>query len=82
MTVTPRERRNASNTGNGDILMVKKEQRSGTSFIKIVYFDEESASDLLDVSAGGRTALTTEQVKERVAEMHGKAEANVAAKFG
>jgi hypothetical protein len=62
--------------------MVKKEQSFGTSFIKIVYFDEESASDLLDVSAGGRTALTTEQVKERVAEMHGKAEANVAAKFG
>lgn len=61
--------------------MGEKEQDLSISFIKIVYFDEESASDLLDVSAGGRTALTTEQVKERVAEMHGKAEANAAAKF-
>jgi hypothetical protein len=61
--------------------MVEKERDFSISFIKIVYFDEESASDLLDVSAGGRTALTTEQVKERVAEMHGKAEASAAAKF-
>ena len=51
------------------------------SFIKIVYFDEESASDLLDVSAGGKAVSSTEHVKERAAEMHSKAEAGVAAKF-
>lgn len=51
------------------------------SFTKIVYFDEESASDLLDVFAGGRSSLTTEQVKERAAEMHARAEASTAVKF-
>lgn len=61
--------------------MTKREEKSGPSFIKIVYFDEESVSDLLDVSAGGKTALTTEQVKERAADIHSKAEAGIAAKF-
>ncbi len=62
-------------------MMSKREQNSPASFIKIVYFDEESASDLLDVSAGGKAALTTEQVKERAADIHSKAEASAAAKF-
>ncbi|MEV7648188.1 DUF6414 family protein [Arthrobacter sp. NPDC089319] len=61
--------------------MTKREQNSGSSFIKIVYFDEESVSDLLDVSAGGKEAATTEQVKERAADIHSKAEARAAAKF-
>lgn len=61
--------------------MADREQSTTNSFIKIVYFDEESASDLLDVSSGGKTMLTTEEVKERVAELHGKAEVSAAAKF-
>lgn len=61
--------------------MTKREQKASTSFIKIVYFDEESVSDLLDVSAGGKAASTTEQVKERAANVQSKAEASMAAKF-
>lgn len=38
------------------------------SMIKIVYFDEESASDYLDISVGGKTAATGEDVKERTKE--------------
>lgn len=61
--------------------MTKPEQNASTSFIKIVYFDEESVSDLLDVSAGGKAASTTEQVRERAANVQSKAEASMAAKF-
>lgn len=51
------------------------------SMIKIVYFDEESASDYLDISAGGKAASTSEDVKERTKEMHGKVEAGLIAKL-
>ncbi|MEC5185934.1 hypothetical protein RCH12_003412 [Cryobacterium sp. MP_3.1] len=61
--------------------MTKRVHDSSNSLIKSVYFDEESASDLLDVSAGGKTSATTEQVKERFADIHSKAEAGVAAKL-
>lgn len=49
--------------------------------IKIVYFDEESASDYLDISAGGREGFTTEAVKERLKDVHAKTEAGLIAKF-
>lgn len=55
--------------------------RSQESMIKIVYFDEESASDYLDISAGGKTASTSENVKERAKEVHGKVEAGLLAKL-
>lgn len=51
------------------------------TMIKVVYFDEESASDYLDISAGGKTASTSEDVKERTKEMHGKVEAGLIAKL-
>lgn len=51
------------------------------SLIKVVYFDEESASDYLDMSAGGKTASTSEDVKERTNETHGKVEAGLIAKL-
>lgn len=35
------------------------------SLIKIVYFDEESASDFLDISAGGKEVFTREKIRER-----------------
>lgn len=40
------------------------------SMIKVVYFDEESASDYLDISAGGKATSTSEDVKERGKELH------------
>ena len=49
--------------------------------IKIVYFDEESASDYLDMSAGGKSASTSEQIRERSRETHAKVEASIAAKL-
>lgn len=51
------------------------------SMIKIVYFDEESASDYLDISAGGKTAATSEDVKERTKDVHAKVEAGLVAKL-
>ncbi|MFP3490190.1 hypothetical protein R0K20_21580 [Staphylococcus sp. SIMBA_130] len=38
---------------------------ASASMIKVIYFDEETASDYLDISAGGKTASTSEQVQER-----------------
>jgi len=49
--------------------------------IKIVYFDEETASDYLDISSGGKAASTSENVKERTAKMHGEVESKLAVKF-
>ncbi|MBT9605935.1 DUF6414 family protein [Microbacterium sp.] len=49
--------------------------------IKIVYFDEESASDLLDIVAGGKETSSTEQTKERAAQVEAEAGAKAAAKF-
>lgn len=61
--------------------MADKNGAGAAFMIKIVYFDEQSASDYLDMSAGGRTAMTKEAVQNRVSEMHSKLEASVAAKF-
>lgn len=49
--------------------------------IKVVYFDEETASDYLDISAGGKTASTSENVKDRTTKLHSDVEAKLAAKF-
>ena len=62
--------------------MTKKTTKDeSSSLIKVVYFDEESASDYLDISAGGKTASTSEDVKERINEVHGDVEAGLIAKF-
>lgn len=60
--------------------MASKEKPE-TSMIKIVYFDEQSASDYLDISAGGKAVSTSEHVRKRATDMAAKAEANAAAKF-
>lgn len=49
--------------------------------IKIVYFDEESASDLLDIVAGGKETSSKELTKERAAEVEAEAGVKAAAKF-
>lgn len=58
-----------------------KSDTSQNSLIKIVYFDEESASDYLDISTGGRAASTSEQVQERSKETHAKVEAGLMARL-
>ena len=49
--------------------------------IKIVYFDEESASDLLDIVAGGKETSSKELSKNRAAEIEAEASAKAAARF-
>ena len=51
------------------------------SLIKIVYFDEQSASDYLDITAGGKQTINREDVTKRITAMHAKLEANIVAKF-
>jgi hypothetical protein len=51
------------------------------AMIKVVYFDEESASDYLDISAGGKEVATSEQVRERSKEVHADVETKLIAKF-
>jgi hypothetical protein len=49
--------------------------------IKVVYFDEESASDFLDITAGGKEVATSEEVAERTKEAHTEVEAKLIAKL-
>ncbi|MBO0983654.1 DUF6414 family protein [Rathayibacter sp. SD072] len=60
--------------------MVEK-NKIAAPLVKIVYFDEESASDLLDITAGGKEASSKESARERTAEVEAKAGAKAAAKF-
>lgn len=55
--------------------------QSNKAMIKVVYFDEESASDYLDISAGGKALSTSEHVKERSNDLHSKVEAGLFAKL-
>lgn len=59
----------------------RSEDRATASLVKIVYFDEESASDLLDIAAGGKETASKEVSKERTAEVEAEARAKAAAKF-
>ena len=54
---------------------------TNATLIKIVYFDEESASDLLDIVAGGKETSSKELTKERAAQVEAEARAKAAAKF-
>lgn len=58
-----------------------KQNTTQVSLIKIVYFDEESASDLLDIVAGGKETSSKESTKERAAEVEAESGAKAAAKF-
>ncbi|WP_207346381.1 DUF6414 family protein [Arthrobacter sp. E3] len=59
--------------------MVRRAQNK--HLVKVVYFDEESVSDLLDISAGGKETSSKDQTKERTAEVEANASAKAAAKF-
>lgn len=52
-----------------------------TRMTKVVYFDEESASDYLDITAGGRETATTEKIKERAKSAHTDVETKLVAKL-
>lgn len=58
-----------------------RKEQTQKSMIKIVYFDEQSASDYLDISAGGKAVSTSEDVRKRTADLHGKVAAELTAKL-
>lgn len=60
--------------------MMKQNTRQ-VSLVKIVYFDEESASDFLDIVAGGKETSSKESTKERAAQVEAEARTKAAAKF-
>lgn len=49
--------------------------------IKVVYFDQESASDYLDIATGGNLSTTKEQIRERAAGAHSEVEGRLSAKL-
>ncbi|WP_204249320.1 DUF6414 family protein [Frondihabitans sp. PAMC 28766] len=61
--------------------MTDTSDQPGTDLIKIVYFDEQSASDYLDISAGGKEVTSAEHIRNRTNETHAKVDAAVSAKF-
>jgi hypothetical protein len=61
--------------------MAAADAATHATMIKVVYFDEESASDYLDISAGGKAAATSENVKDRTTNLHSEVETRLAAKF-
>ena len=65
----------------GRSLLPKSNQQSTSQMIKIVYFDEQSASDYLDITAGGKAVTTTEDVKKRAVDSQAKLETTLAARF-
>lgn len=54
---------------------------SPQSIVKVIYFDEQTASDYLDISTGGSAAFTSEHVRTRANDVHGELETKVAAKL-
>jgi hypothetical protein len=51
------------------------------SMLKVVYFDDQTASDYLDITAGGNSATTTQHVQTRTTDLHAAVETKVAAKL-
>ncbi|OCI32809.1 DUF6414 family protein [Oerskovia enterophila] len=62
--------------------MAGRDKASTEAMIKVVYFDALSASDYLDISAGGKTEATSAHVRERAADVAGRVDAKATAKFG
>jgi hypothetical protein len=49
--------------------------------VKVIYFDEQSASDYLDITAGGSSSSTAEEIKERASDVHAKVENKLSARL-
>lgn len=54
---------------------------STKSMVKVVYFDEQSASDYLDITAGGLSSSKSEEIKDRASELHAKVESKLSARL-
>lgn len=51
------------------------------SMVKVVYFDEQSASDFLDISQGGSAVTVREQMQERATKAHASVQTTIAARL-
>lgn len=61
--------------------MSKNKQEKVSRLIKVAYFDEETASDYLDITAGGKVASTSEDIKNKSADTTAKLQTSIAAKL-
>lgn len=62
-------------------MTVDKDNQPMRVMTKVVYFDEESASDYLDISAGGKETSIRENIKERTKSTHADVETSLIAKL-
>ena len=62
-------------------MSVKKKQREPHRFIKVVYFDEPTAQDYIDIVNGGRLDWNKEENKEKVAKILAELEAQAKGGF-
>ena len=61
--------------------MTKHNEPPKQSFVKVVYFDEDSASDFLDMKLGGQMQQEETDVAERHNEVATRAATEAGAKF-
>lgn len=61
--------------------MNKQANQQPNQMIKVVYFDEQSASDYLDITAGGKEVTTSEDVRKRMADTDAEVRAKLVAKL-
>ena len=59
----------------------KKQDNKVPAMLKIVYFDEETASDYLDITSGGKITATAEDIRSRSVELSNKFGTSLAAKL-
>lgn len=61
--------------------MSNEDQRSSNPMVKVVYFDEQSVSDYLDIAAGGSATTVRKNITDRTKRTNAKVQAAVTAKL-
>lgn len=56
-------------------------KRESQEIVKVVYFDQETASDYLDIVAGGNLSTTKEDIRNRTTEAHSAVDAKLSARL-
>lgn len=60
---------------------MREEKQKQRSIVKVVYFDQDTASDYLDIVAGGNLASTKKDIGKRAGETHANVEAKLSTKL-
>lgn len=58
-----------------------KKKLENQEIVKVVYFDQETASDYLDIIAGGNLTTSKDDVRNRATEVHADVDAKLSAKL-